>query len=247
MRQLYPNPLDAVDVFASYQPPAGPSLRLGMVTSLDGSVTDEEGWTSGLGGSADHAVFRVLRAQSDSILVGANTIRTGRCGPHRLSAELRQRRAGTGRPGAAPIVVVTGSLRLDWRTEVFVRPEAPTLVVTSAAASRAAGTLPEQVRANLVIAGEWVVDLRAGLDALRDRGLTRLLCEGGPRLAGALVEADAVDEICVNVAPTVLPTAAHTRLLTGVPARVELTLTRVYEQDQVLFLRYEVGQHAPPG
>ena len=39
------------------------------------------------------------------------------------------------------------------------------------------------------------------LAELARRGLARVLCEGGPSLLGALHAADAVDELCLTVAP----------------------------------------------
>ncbi|TDD74504.1 deaminase, partial [Actinomadura darangshiensis] len=91
MRRLLPEPAAAgVDPYDAYGNP--PGLRLGMVMSVDGSVTDAEGWTDGLGGAADFRVFRTLRALADAILVGAGTVRTGRLGPARLRRDLRARR-----------------------------------------------------------------------------------------------------------------------------------------------------------
>ena len=48
------------------------------------------------------------------------------------------------------------------------------------------------------------MDLPALLQRLGERGLTRVLCEGGGRLAAALIEADLVDEIVCYTAGVVL-------------------------------------------
>jgi diaminohydroxyphosphoribosylaminopyrimidine deaminase/5-amino-6-(5-phosphoribosylamino)uracil reductase len=48
------------------------------------------------------------------------------------------------------------------------------------------------------------LDLSAMMQRLGDRGLTRVLCEGGGRLAAALVEADLVDEVVTYTAGLVL-------------------------------------------
>jgi diaminohydroxyphosphoribosylaminopyrimidine deaminase/5-amino-6-(5-phosphoribosylamino)uracil reductase len=48
------------------------------------------------------------------------------------------------------------------------------------------------------------LDLSAMLQRLGDRGLTRVLCEGGGRLAAALIHADLVDEIVCYTAGLVL-------------------------------------------
>lgn len=44
-------------------------------------------------------------------------------------------------------------------------------------------------------------DPAAIVAALGERGLHRVLCEGGPALFGSLLSADLVDELCLSVAP----------------------------------------------
>ncbi|RAY11669.1 deaminase [Actinomadura craniellae] len=228
MRRLLPEPAADIDPYAAYGDVTGPWLRVGMVMSADGSATDAEGWTDGLGGAADFRVFRTLRALADAILVGAETVRTGRLGPARLRPDLRVRR---GRP-PAPIVVVSRSLDLDWSLPLFTAAETPTLVVTSAAgAARAPAGIP------LVVAGEDAIDFGAAVRALRDRGLAHLLCEGGPALTASLLAAGLVDELCLNLAPTLVGDPGGPRLL-GAASPAELELTALYTDEQVLFLRY---------
>jgi 5-amino-6-(5-phosphoribosylamino)uracil reductase len=233
MRRLLPEPACDLDPYDAYGDVTGPWLRLGMVMSADGSVTDEQGWTHGLGGEADFRVFRTLRALADGILVGATTIRTGKVGPARLRPGLRERR---GRP-PAPIVVVSRSLALDWTLPLFTAAESPTLVVTCAAALKAV-EVPDGVRPYVLAAGDEDVDLRRAVRELRRRGLEQLLCEGGPALATSLIDAGLVDELCLNVAPTLVGGRHHTALLGDRPDRTELAPTAVYLDEGVVFLRY---------
>lgn len=238
MRRLLPEPAVDVDPFEVYGNVPTTWLRVGMVMSADGSVTDEEGWTGGLGGEADFRVFRILRALADGILVGAETIRTGRVGPHRLRAAVRARREALGKPGPAPIVVVTGSLDLDWRHPLFTSTEAPTLVATSATAlDRAA--VPDGVRPHVFAAGSDSVDLGRAVRELRERfGLRHLLCEGGPGLTTGLIGTGLVDELCLTIAPTLIGATHHTPLLAALPRRIEPGLNGAYEDEGVIFLRY---------
>ncbi|MFF5263669.1 dihydrofolate reductase family protein [Actinomadura viridis] len=238
MRRLFPEPAADVDPYDAYAEgyggarPGAPSLRIGMVMSVDGSVTDAEGWTDGLGGEADFRVFRTLRALADAILVGAATIRTGRVGPARLRPGLRERRGGP----PAPIAVVSRSLDLDWSLPLFTRAETPTIVVTSRAAAER-GTVPAPVR--VLAAGERDVDLTAAVRALQAEH-PRLLCEGGPSLATALIREGLAGELCLNIAPALLGGPRHTRLLADLPAEVPLDPAAVYLDDGVLFLRYRL-------
>lgn len=231
MRRLLPKPAHGVDPWDAYAD--APGLRVGMVMSADGSVTDADGWTDGLGGDADFRVFRTLRALADAILVGASTARTGRLGPARLRPDLRERR---GAP-PAPLAIVSRSLALDWTLPLFTAAETPTLVVTSSSAL-AAGSVPGGVP--VVAAGEDDVDLRAAVRVLREEhGHERLLCEGGPTLVTALVREGLADELCLNVAPALLGGGpAHTRLLGPLAAEAPLDLAALYEDEGVLFTRY---------
>src|SRR5690554_3365426 len=93
--------------------PRTPWLRVNMISSLDGEITDSEGRAGGLAGPGDRAAFRAQRAQADAILVGAGTARTEGYGPHRLHPSVAARRRADGWTGPAAIVVVSLTLDLD--------------------------------------------------------------------------------------------------------------------------------------
>lgn len=237
MRRLFPEPVTGpIDPYQAYGDVPAEWLRVNMVLSADGSVTDEEGWTDGLGGEADFRVFRTLRALADGILVGAATVRTGRIGPARLRRELRELRGGP----PAPIVVVSRSLELDWTLPLFgAAAESPTIVVTTVDALKGA-EIPEGIAT--VAAGEGGLDLAAAVAELRERfGLGHLLCEGGPALATSVVAAGLADELCLSLAPTLVGGAHHTPLLGDLPGRIGLSPSAIYLDDDVVFLRYRVG------
>ncbi|QFG20688.1 dihydrofolate reductase family protein [Actinomadura sp. WMMB 499] len=230
MRRLLPEPaLSGADPFVEYGD--APGLRVGMVMSADGSVTDAEGWTDGLGGAADFRVFRTLRALADAILVGAGTVRTGRLGPARLRPDLRARRGGP----PAPIVVVSRSLDLDWTLPLFTEAETPTVVVTT---ERARARVPSGIRT--VAAGGDDIDLREAVGLLHAELGPRLLCEGGPGLTTALLRASLVDELCLNIAPALH--GPRTPLLTELPAEIPVEPAALYLDEGVLFVRYRVAR-----
>jgi 5-amino-6-(5-phosphoribosylamino)uracil reductase len=166
--------------------------------------------------------------------VGAATVRTGGIGPARLRADLRERRGGP----PAPIVVVSRSLDLDWSLPLFTEAETPTIVVTSHAARERHAAEIGDVR--VLAAGDDDVDLPAAVRALQD-GHPRLLCEGGPSLAAALIRDGLADELCLNIAPTLLGGGPHhTRPLAELPSEVPVRPAAVYLDEGVLFLRYRL-------
>jgi riboflavin biosynthesis pyrimidine reductase len=235
MRQLLPVATDDVSVEAAYWTPPGEHwLRLSMVVSVDGAATDENGWTTTLAGEPDARMLRGLRAVADAVLVGAGTVRTGRLGPIRTKRYL----AEPGQPETAQLVVVSGSLDLDFSLPLFSAPVPPIVVTTAAGA---AGELPPSLRREMIIAGAGRVDLVSAVEQLHDRGYHRLLCEGGPALAASMLESGVVDELCLTLAPAVMPSDRLRGLQIG-GERLPLTLTHVGEDDGVLFLRYRPGR-----
>jgi riboflavin biosynthesis pyrimidine reductase len=131
-----------------------------------------------------------------------------------------------------PIAVV--SRRLDI-PEALARPGQ--LVITTADAPPAAlEALRDKVE--VLALGEGQIDWSAVLDALAERGLHRVLCEGGPSLHGELVGLDLVDELCLTIAP-VMSSGAAPRIAHS-PAFVEhsMRLGHVFDADGVLLTRW---------
>ena len=133
--------------------------------------------------------------------------------------------------------MVTGSAELDPASRLFTDTAVPPIVLTLP-------TAPADRRERLAAAGGDVVVLDrltpdALLGELARRGLHRVLCEGGPSLFGALIAADAVDELCLTVAPLLAGGAAG-RIARG-PAGAAprpLALVGALQADGVLLLRY---------
>ena len=88
------------------------------------------------------------------------------------------------------------------------------------------------------------VDLRLGLEALRERGHALILSEGGPTIFGALVAAGLVDELFLTVSPLLAGRAGKPRpaLVEGIELLPEIVrrarVLSVRRHDDHLFLRY---------
>jgi riboflavin biosynthesis pyrimidine reductase len=189
-RYAYPDPM----------PASGRWLRANMVASVDGAVVGPDHRAGSLGTPADRQVFGVLRALADAIVVGASTVRVEGYGPARVRPHLAGLRAQRGQRPRAVVVVVSRSLDLDLDAPLFTAAAERTVVVTGEASDPARRTRVGRV-ADVVVAGETDVDLPAAVAALADRGLPRLLCEGGPLLLEQVVAAGLLDELCLTVAP----------------------------------------------
>ncbi|MEW9549379.1 pyrimidine reductase family protein [Nonomuraea sp. NPDC050783] len=235
MRRIYPDIGDNPDIPQAYAyPEHRPWLRLNMVASADGAAW-LDGRSGGLSSSGDKRIFQILRGLSDVVLAGAETVRKEGYGP----IEPRESWAGlrAGRPAVPPIAVVSRSLDLDPGHALFTEATiSPTIVITCEAAPRERRAALAG-RCDLIVAGEESVDLREGVARLHERGLTRILCEGGPRINAQLSAGGLVDELCLTISPLLVGGGAA-RIQNGELARVGLSLVQVLEEEGVLFCKY---------
>jgi riboflavin biosynthesis pyrimidine reductase len=228
--------LDDFQLAELYGYPRARWLRANMVSSADGA-SFLEGLSAGLSSPADMRLFGLLRALADVVLVGAGTARTEQYKPARLRAAVASLRAG--RTATPPIALVSRALDLDLGTPLFTGapPEARTIVITCAASPADRRAAVARV-ADLIVAGDLVVDLGEGLAAMGDRGLGRVLCEGGPLLLGQLAAAGLLDELCLTISP-LLAGPGPFRITAGAPFPARpMTLAHVVEDDGFLFCRY---------
>ena len=245
LRQLLP--ADQPDLAALYAYPDGPWLRANMVTSADGAA-NLDGASAALSSDTDRQLFGLLRALSDVIIVGAATVRTERYKPAKVGDPWRHLRYG--RTPTPPIAVVTGRLDLDPDSPLVTAapPHARTIVITTAQApaDRRAGLA---AHADVIVAGEETVDLKAAVGALAERGHRSMLAEGGPHLLAQLLQARLLDELCLTVGPLMAGPGANRIVAGALPTAppLPLALAHVLADDSFLFCRYvrSLGPNGP--
>jgi diaminohydroxyphosphoribosylaminopyrimidine deaminase / 5-amino-6-(5-phosphoribosylamino)uracil reductase len=177
-----------------------PLVTLKLATSLDGRIATRHGESQWITGPPARERAHALRAVHDAIMVGSGTVLAD-------DPQLTCRLPGLGH--RSPVrVVIDRRLRIPPAMRLIADArEVMTWVVTSTSA------VSEQ-RQELCDRGVTVididpapgghVDLSAALAALGDRGITRLLVEGGGRLAAALLRARLVDRLVWVHAPMLI-------------------------------------------
>jgi riboflavin biosynthesis pyrimidine reductase len=214
LERIWPDraPVTADDLVGQAAAPEGRPWVSGiMVSSLDGRAT-LEGTSRKLGGPQDLEMLRALRRRADALIVGPGTVAAEGYGPL-----------------PCPAVLVSRSFELPWEAGLFAAPSQRVLVYT-----RAEGSVPD-LPADVELVPED--DLRAVLADLRARGIERLLCEGGPTINRALLDAGLLDELFLTLSPVV--SGEGPPIVADGPS-APLTLRSVATADGDLYLRYSV-------
>lgn len=193
--------LTVADIEGAYAWPADREwVRAMMLHSLDGAVAGADGRSGSLSSPTDRSVLLEVRRLAEAVVIGAQTMRVERYRPMLAKPELADERAALGIATAPVLVIVSRSLDLDWTEPVFAESAITPIVITGLSS-------PERLReqaanaADLVVVDEHDVSVAAILDVLRKRGLRRIVCEGGPTLLAQFMEAGAVDELDLTIAP----------------------------------------------
>jgi riboflavin biosynthesis pyrimidine reductase len=245
VRMIFPSPggeLDLLGLAEAYAYPRERWLRANFVASADGAAY-VDGRSGGLSSAGDKRVFGILRVLADVVLVGAGTARVEEYKAARPRPSLASLREG--RPAAAPIALVTRTLGLNLSSPLFAEapPDARTIVVTCAASDDELRAETAKV-ADVIVAGEETVDLAEALRALAERGLGRVLCEGGPHLLGDLTAAGLLDELCLSLSPMLAGPGAS-RIIAGEPSAARpMTAAHILaDDDGFLYCRYVAQEH----
>jgi len=162
-------------------------VTLKMATSLDGRIATQSGESQWITGAGARRMVHLMRAQHDAVLIGSGTALAD-------DPSLTVRGLGIARN---PVRVLIDSKLSLPPSATLLRdlPDAPLWICHSEAAPMAAINALKGLGARLlpVATSGGFLDLRATMKSLADQGLTRILCEGGGRLAAALMAANLVD------------------------------------------------------
>jgi diaminohydroxyphosphoribosylaminopyrimidine deaminase/5-amino-6-(5-phosphoribosylamino)uracil reductase len=166
-----------------------PHVILKLAVSTDDKIASVGHKPVAISGEAAKARMHLLRAQCDAILVGIGTV---------LSDDPLLTCRLPGMETRSPVrVVLDRALRMPGTSRlVHSARSTPLWVVTSNLAEAPAAAMLGAAGAQIIRVASTPTGLEplAALHALSERGITRLLVEGGSRVASSLVAAGLVDE-----------------------------------------------------
>jgi 5-amino-6-(5-phosphoribosylamino)uracil reductase len=220
-----------------------PYVLLSCAMSIDGYLGSASPRRLELSNAADIRRVDALRASCDAILVGAGTVRTDN--PRLLvrgEDRMAERRA-SGRPDSPMKVTVTRHAALDPHADFFTAGASEKMVYCATpgiqdARARLGG------RATVVDGGESVKMRTLSAD-LWERGVQRLMVEGGGTVHTQFLTEDIVDELQLVVAPFFVGDSRATRFVTDGkfpwnPGR-RAELAEVRQIGDVVLLRYALS------
>lgn len=168
--------------------------------TLDGKVATAAGDSRWISGEESRRRVHGWRAELDAVAVGIGTALAD-------DPQLTARDVPTHRQHQPRRVVFDSTARLPLTSKLVAEAsEVPVTVVVSRAAHRTAMEALAATGVEVLVAtgGNDPAHVCSALDQLAAQGVTSVLLEGGPRLAGAFLDAGEVDEIRLFLAPLLI-------------------------------------------
>ncbi|PSP99531.1 2,5-diamino-6-(ribosylamino)-4(3H)-pyrimidinone 5'-phosphate reductase [Halobacteriales archaeon QS_4_70_19] len=220
-------------------------VHVNAATSVDGKLSTRRREQVRISGDEDFARVDRLRAEADAVCVGVGTVLADDPSLVRHDEAHRRAERGTDEPPARVVVDSRGRTPPD---AAILDGDPTTYVLVSDALADDRERVLLAAGATVVRAGSEDgsdrVDLAMGLDALEERGVHRLVVEGGGELLFSLFAADLVDRLTVYVGSLVVGGRDAPTLADGegfVDDFRALSLESVERLDDGVVLSYDVG------
>lgn len=174
-----------------------PFVTLSYAQSVDGSIAARPSRPFSLSSEKSFEMTHLLRSRHDALLVGINTVLVD-------DPRLTVRHCAGDNPQP---VVLDSRLRFPDEARLLAHPDKHPLLFTTAAAPAGDFARLEARGASIhVMPKDRVgrVDLIAALRCLADRGVTRLMVEGGATVINSFLQGQLVDYCVITVVPKLI-------------------------------------------
>ena len=173
---------------------ARPFVFINAAMSADGKIATMQRRQTRISGSLDFDRMDELRATSDAIMVGIGTVLSDNPSLTVKSKDRLEKRLSIGLSENPVRIVVDSMARIPQSADIFKKGKGKRIIAVSESAPA------EKVRslsklADIICIGKKRIDLIKLLSELKNRGINRLMVEGGATLIWGLISNGLVDEV----------------------------------------------------
>lgn len=220
-----------------------PFIFINSAMSLDGKISTSEKRQVKISNEKDMERVDRLRAESDAILVGSNTVAIDDPKLTVKSERLRKERVKKGLP-ENPLKVMVGSIKeIKFDSDFLDYGNAEKIIFTTEKED-SEKILRLMEKARVFVLGKKRVDLKKMVSILSDLGVKRIMVEGGGTLNFEMLKEGLVDEIYVAIAPKIFGGRNVPTLADGEGFKegeiVDLELIDIEKLDEIIVLRYRI-------
>jgi 2,5-diamino-6-(ribosylamino)-4(3H)-pyrimidinone 5'-phosphate reductase len=220
-----------------------PFIFINSAMSADGKISSTLHRQVRISGKEDLARVDVLRAESDAVMVGVGTVLADDPGLRVKSRHLREARRKKGLP-EDPLRIIADSRA---RTPPSARLLGPGCLLAVAASAPQDRLEELSSKCEIIVCGKEQVDLRELFSRLFERGVRRIMVEGGATLNWSLLKLGLVDELYVYVGAMLIGGENAPTLVDGQGCKEhfpKLTLSDVQRLDEGVLLRWSCRRSA---
>ncbi len=221
-----------------------PLVFINAAMSADGKISTVKRTQTRISGTEDFDRVDALRARSDAIMVGIGTVLADNPSLTVKSKNRREERKSAGQ-GENPLrIVVDSEARTPVDADVLNKGEGKRIIaVSQRAILENVGQLGE--KADVLVCGMEEVDLKKLLFLVWQRGVRRVMVEGGATLNWSLISQKLVDMIYTYVSNMIVggetaPTLVDGEGFTKETEMVKLELLGVEKLDEGVLLKWSV-------
>lgn len=215
-----------------------PFITLISEMTVDGKLTLKRGLSSkiimGLMDEESHYFLHKKRTEFDAIMVGSNTIKID-------DSILTNRLA----PGKSPIRVIPCADASISPESNVLNKDAKTIIVVSKKADQHKVAAIKDKGAEILVCGEERVDIPEMMESLVDKGINRLMVEGGPTLIWQLISRRMIDHVILIQIPYIIGGDSTPSLVGGpgvdsIDKVVSVEMTDFYKVGKHLITEYDI-------
>lgn len=219
-----------------------PFVFINAAMSADGKIATLERVQTRISGNVDLVRVDALKAGSDAIMVGIGTVLSDNPSLTVKSKDRREKRKHAEKDDNPIRIVLDSNARTPIDAEILNRGSGKRIIVVS---KRAIMEDVDRIgeKAEIIVCGREEVDLKKLLYLLWQRGVKRLMVEGGATLNWSLVSQRLVDEIYIYIGNIIIGGERAPTLVDGagfVKHMLKLELLSAEKMGEGIMLQWRV-------